>query len=413
MKIERFRHRRIDAKPVFIGISFMLHAASALVFFSLRGSLPLPSSWSIQFGVLVAVSWMLNFLLIASRNVIIQIVLLSTRILAFILAGFPLGSDIAVETILLIASLIDFSLFAREGLGLLFSLLLLAAAVASQHPVLAWDVKMPAPGRTDVLVLAITGAVVFLLLRAFLLMGKKHRDAQERAGHLEHTVEQLTTANLGFQKYALAVGNASIIEERSRFSREIHDTIGYTLTNLIIMIEACQDLMKQDPESLKRMLVRAGVLAQDGLADTRRALHALRKLGVDDVRGIPAIRKLIDTFQNATGVEVVIEYGNIPWNMNEDVERTLFRFIQEGMINSFKHGKATRIIISLWQDDRHLIIVLQDNGRGSEVIKEGIGISGMRERVERFGGEISSRNISDGFELSARIPVEKTGKEEG
>jgi signal transduction histidine kinase len=315
-----------------------------------------------------------------------------------------------IKFLLLTACLLDFATLSRPKISVPFSLLLLFAAWRAQRPVLVWEIELPAPAPADVVTLMVIGFTVFILIQTALYEQSRYYRTAERNSRLNETADRLTEANLGFQKYALTVGNSSILEERNRFSREVHDTIGYTLTNLIIMIEACQDLMKKNPEGLQHMLLRAGELAQDGLSDTRRALHALRRLGVRELRGIPAMDKLVQTFRNATGVEVAIEYGNIPWNMTETLERTLYRFIQEGMTNAFKHGRATKIYINLWMDERSLIINLRDNGRGSKVIKEGIGISGMRERVEELGGVISAGNVTDGFKLSARIPVERVSQ---
>ena len=64
----------------------------------------------------------------------------------------------------------------------------------------------------------------------------------------------------------------------------------------------------------------------------------------------------------------------------------MFSMIQEGMTNSLRHGKASQVRLMFWQTDSELIVNLYDNGKGSDTIREGIGFSGMRERIARLGG---------------------------
>ncbi len=397
-------------KLVLLALTLSLHVCAVVQYILVEDSLGLPLSWRRQFMVLVGTSWCLNLLFFVFRNRLIQVVLLSVRGMIFILIGLPLGRNIGIELVLLSALLIETTALTSSVVGIIFSLFLLFSAVYFQRPIIAWNASLPRPSFPDVLTMAAVGVMVFVLLQCLRRLLERFKKEESRNRQLFSTVEQLTEANLGFQKYALSVGNTSVLEERNRFSREIHDTIGYTLTNIIIMIEACKDLMKRDQAALAQMLVKAGDLAQYGLGDTRRALHALRRLGTEDVRGLHAFKKLVDTFREATGVEIEMEFGNIPWSLGDDVQRTIYRFLQEGMVNAFKHGKASRISISFWLDARGLSISLRDNGTGSKEIKEGIGIAGMRERIEGLGGELSVQNTQLGFELRAILPFEENGK---
>ncbi|MDY7027225.1 MAG: sensor histidine kinase, partial [Spirochaetota bacterium] len=83
----------------------------------------------------------------------------------------------------------------------------------------------------------------------------------------------------------------------------------------------------------------------------------------------------------------------------------LFRIIQEGLTNSFRHGQADMVRITLWIENRCLFLTILDNGRSTFKIVEGIGISGMRERVEQIGGTISFHNYPDGFKVRTVLPL--------
>jgi signal transduction histidine kinase len=84
----------------------------------------------------------------------------------------------------------------------------------------------------------------------------------------------------------------------------------------------------------------------------------------------------------------------------------IYRLIQQGLTNAFRHGKADSVRVNLWRADTEIRVTIADNGKGSEDVQEGIGLQGMRERLSTVGGRIETRSRPDGFELSAAIPAE-------
>jgi signal transduction histidine kinase len=161
---------------------------------------------------------------------------------------------------------------------------------------------------------------------------------------------------------------------------------------------------KSDPEQQKEVILKAKDQATNGLEETRSALRHLREEKVKRLSGIRAIDELIKAFRDATGISITVEYGNLPSYTNETIDMVLFRLIQEGMTNAFRHGMSTGIRIIFWCDSDKIRLFVHDNGNGATDIVEGIGIAGMRERLERIGGTLSLRNVVDGFELGAEIP---------
>jgi signal transduction histidine kinase len=198
----------------------------------------------------------------------------------------------------------------------------------------------------------------------------------------------------------------SILEERNRVSREIHDTIGHRLTTLMMLIEASQDLVETDSASARKLLQTASEHAQDALWQTRRAVRAMRFVGRFDLSGLRGIKRMVDAFAQATGVEVTTDYGNLSWGFDPPHHGTVVAIIQEGLTNAFRHGKATHIRVMFWLTDKTLRVSLLDNGTGSTVIEEGIGLTGMHERLGLIGGTMETRSMSSGFALSAWIPLE-------
>ena len=106
-------------------------------------------------------------------------------------------------------------------------------------------------------------------------------------------------------------------------------------------------------------------------------------------------------------VSVEVRYGVLPASFGEESEKEVYHFIQEGLINAFRHGKATHIDILMQQIGNEINILISDNGIGSGKIEEGIGMQGMRERLELIHGRLEIRSVAAGFVISAWVPVEK------
>ena len=195
------------------------------------------------------------------------------------------------------------------------------------------------------------------------------------------------------------------MEERNRITREIHDTIGYSLTNVAMMLEAAQDLAKNGPQRLLEKLRAARLQIQQGLENTRRALYLLRDKEETEPIGLPAIQRMVSVFGRASGIQVDVEYGDLPLSSGNEMDGVMFHFIQESLTNAFRHGRASLIQVRFWRQNGEYRIVVRDNGVGAENISEGIGMTGMRERLGKLGGTLTVQNAADGFEIRALIPI--------
>jgi signal transduction histidine kinase len=213
---------------------------------------------------------------------------------------------------------------------------------------------------------------------------------------------------MGFQRYADTIQEKSAAEERNRITREIHDTVGYTLMNIMMMMQDAS-LMAGTVSGIGGLLEQTREQAQAGLNETRRALRLLRATEKRPIQTIEEIKRLVTAFQSSTGVTVATEYGNIPFSLRDDVNEFIFHMLQEGMANALRHGKATKIRVLFWLQEGELIVSLHDNGIGSVQTQEGIGLSGMRERIATLQGQLTAGNQPDGFQVVARIPYAHPG----
>ena len=233
-----------------------------------------------------------------------------------------------------------------------------------------------------------------------------------RIDNLESAVAKLSTANLEYQHYATEAGSASMIEERKRITREIHDVIGYTLTNNIMMMEAAIDMMKHHPERVSNLIETARENAENGLEEIRDALHLLRAHEPPARPGVEVIARLAKVFEIATGIQVRLELGNIPMTLGEEIDGVLGHFVQEALTNSYRHGKATRVKVICWKAERIVYVSIWDNGQGSDNVIEGIGLKGMRERIENVSGLLKINDTNDGFRVSVEIPLQRARLDE-
>ena len=228
-----------------------------------------------------------------------------------------------------------------------------------------------------------------------------------RVQHLDSTIGRLAHANREFQVYAGTVKSESAAEERSRITRELHDTVGYALTNVIVMMDAAKARAREEPEALDSLLDDVRAQSERALDDTRRILHLLRSVEQFERKGIDAIFQLTRAFQDAMGLSVELHVGNLPATLGPRIDSVLFRLVQEGLTNAFRHGNASRVRITMWQAAEEIRVGVWDNGTGlpaDGIVQDGIGMSGMRERFAELGGTIRARNVLDGFQLSGTIP---------
>ncbi len=233
----------------------------------------------------------------------------------------------------------------------------------------------------------------------------------EKMSRLEHSVVELARANATFQEYAVDATEHGAETERLRITRDIHDIVGYTLTNNMMLMEAALETMQENVFSLPAMIETAKDNAEEGLTKVREAMYKLREQETTYPTGLVAITRLARVFEQATGLVIHREFGDVPVSIAYDIDSAVYHLIQESLVNSFRHGRADRADIMLWRDGSVLRVRVEDNGSGSASMSEGIGLSGMKERVKSLGGVLRVSSSSAGFVVEAEIPLEETSNE--
>jgi len=369
-----------------------------------RAAFSLPSGHSQQ------VVWVLGgSLLLALPGAVwgsgIAIAMLVLRAAGVLFLAKALGPATGILTFALIPIVVEcFEIFAWP-FGIPVAAACVGLAVAALAPHTAWGFTLAAPPAREILFIVLyTGLAGFL---AASLRRKREqteaRDAQLR--RLEEAVRRLTDANVEYQSYAASVKEESIDQERKRITREIHDIIGYTMTNLLMIIQAALYRDANDQERVHQLLLKAQSHVNESMQDARRALRRLRDESIRRPAGAKLFLRLTRTFQAMTGVIVRIEFANLPDQLPLTTERAIYRLLQESMTNAFRHGKATEVEVQFWSTGRIIKVVVSDNGSSGNIqITEGIGIQGMRERIEQLGGNVTAGPTVTGFAVHADVP---------
>ena len=198
-----------------------------------------------------------------------------------------------------------------------------------------------------------------------------------------------------------------ITNERKRVAREVHDTIGYTLTGLIVQIEVAGKLVT-NPVAKKR-LESLLEIARKALHDVRREVTALR----EDIRSDSIVSwsqrwvQACDYFSECTGVRVDHHIHESLDSIPGEIGEMFYRIIQEGLTNAYRHGEATKVDVSMtWKETIGMILFrISDNGVGTGKLKAGNGLRGIKERIEMFGGTLAYDSLpGKGFDLGVDLP---------
>ncbi len=200
-----------------------------------------------------------------------------------------------------------------------------------------------------------------------------------------HINEELKLANIQLEHYVEKSEENALIRERNRLAREIHDTVGHSLTAISAGIDACQVLADSDPPRLHSQLNTLSELSRNALVDIRRSVKELRPDSLSRMTFTEAVRDIASNISKITDTTVAVHLsGSRP--MQERLEDTLFRVIQEAITNSVKHGQAMRVDVTLEFRENGVDLLISDNGTGCAHVIEGAGLSGIRERISDFGG---------------------------
>jgi signal transduction histidine kinase len=300
--------------------------------------------------------------------------------------------------VLVIRSCLIYQLPGRLGItGLSFFLFLLT--------LLRWVESFPArPLLQERLRYLLLGySLLFGLSLAFvlLLMNALLSERQSR--------EKLASANEQLRKYALRIEDQATLQERNRIAREIHDSLGHSLTALNLQLETALKLWSADPIKATKFLEQAKRLGSTALQDVRHSVSTMRSDPLQGRSLEEAIASLSQEFQQTTGISPTCSLM-LGRPIPIEVMTAVYRIAQEALTNICKYANATEVKIQLQTSPTQLNLSIQDNGKGFNINQNttGFGLQGMQERTLALGGqfEIDSAPAS-GCRITAKFALPK------
>jgi signal transduction histidine kinase len=279
--------------------------------------------------------------------------------------------------VLVIRSCLIFELPGRLAVtGLSFSLFLFTllgwVARFDARPLLQERLRYLVLGYT--LLFGLSLAFVLLLMNALLT------ERQSR--------EKLAEANEQLRQYALRIENQATLQERTRIARDIHDSLGHSLTALNLQLETALKLWSADPAKATNFLAQAKRLGSTALQDVRHSISALRSDPMQGRSLEEAIASLAEELYRSTNISPTCNIW-LARSISPDLAIVVYRIVQEAITNICKYANASEVKIQLHASQTQLDLVIEDNGEGFKVNQNttGFGLQGMRERTLAQGGQ--------------------------
>jgi PAS domain S-box-containing protein len=230
-------------------------------------------------------------------------------------------------------------------------------------------------------------------------VGIRHADrAPYRLEEIELTQALAHQVMLALQlnEFAEQGQRAAILEERNRMARDIHDTLAQGFTGVIVQLEAAEDAISRGwRKEADDHLRRVGELARRSLSEARRSVHALRPQALQEHNFWDALKGIIKNTTVGTALHTKFEaQGKIP-ELPRSWEENLLHIGQEALTNTLKYAHAQNFRARLSCNGKGVRLELRDDGDGFKVKDrhDGVGLLGMRERVEQMGGTLDIKSL--------------------
>jgi len=227
----------------------------------------------------------------------------------------------------------------------------------------------------------------------------------------ERQKQLIEEQNASLKQYAKQIERLTVIEERNRMARELHDTIGHTFTSVIMGMDAVSYLMKLDPDVALTKLDVLRDVTRKGLDEVRSSIHQIPSKEVDELLSYQ-VKRMSNEFALHTNTEVICELIGEEYEIPRQSKLILIRCLQEALTNAKRHGDARQIVVTVQYEPECLRLEIRDNGIGFDELSLGFGLTAMQERVTAIQGtlQVSSKH-HQGVSIACRIPRRGNGRE--
>jgi signal transduction histidine kinase len=338
------------------------------------GARPLDGS-----GYLLLVLGPLAWLFLRRRPLVVSVVAVGAAA-TYLGLGYPMGPVVASAGLALLSAVARGRRWGAWIVGAIGYAALLGLGEVSGHPV--------AVGRA----VAVAAWLVLLLVVG---EAPRYRAQQFAAARRARAAETRVAASA----------------ERLALARDLHDTIGHSLSMIAVQAGVALHLLDEHPEQARPALTAIRTASKEALEEVRATLSILRE---EDFEGRPApgLGRVGDLVAAARvgGLAVHIEpepLGDSVSRLPDDVDAAAFRVVQEGLTNVARHSAAANATVSIVRSPSSLEVSVVDDGLGADQVVEGGGLRGMRERAAALGGQVDAGPVEGGgFRVAVRFPLD-------
>jgi two-component system NarL family sensor kinase len=223
---------------------------------------------------------------------------------------------------------------------------------------------------------------------------------------LYQDVTERNKAQIAFREISGQLENLQQ-EERRRLARDLHDSTSQELAVLNWNLTRLMNLVGERDEALRTLVQQTKEIAHECSSRIRSVAYLLHPPLLGETGLKVAIPWLAEGFEQRSGIRVTLEMDSELGRYRDEVEIAIFRIVQEGLANVLRHSGSPVVKISLSEKTGWLELTVKDQGKGhGRRTRNGVGISGMHERVEQLGGCLQIDSDEEGTAVKATIPME-------
>jgi signal transduction histidine kinase len=241
----------------------------------------------------------------------------------------------------------------------------------------------------------------------------------DKTGAAEFSREDQETIEMLAAHAAVAIENAqlyersrelSVVEERNRLARDLHDSVVQTLFSISLTAEAASANLALDPQKARGEVENLRDLAREALQEARALVFELRPGALDSEGLVPTLQKHVDVVRRVSHKEISLSTDGYD-RQSSDLEKELFRITQEALSNAVRHADAARIEVDLASGDGRVAVTVTDNGVGfdpsdPQIRTRRLGVTSMEERAEELGGSLSIQSRpGTGTRVRVEVPI--------
>ena len=309
-------------------------------------------------------------------------------------AGNPsaLPADLLSESLVAVSTLvvIGYQILWNEHQVFLYPLLALGMAVGIRR-----HLAMGVVGG-----LAISGGVAAGITSGDLADALLFTVVTYMAGLSAFLIDRLLETTVQLRATREQLARTAVLEERERFSRDLHDLLGHTLSLIVVKAEAVRRFVPTDPDTAAEHARSIEEIGRSALGEVRQAVVGYRETLLADE--LEAARTVLEDAGIRCDVETLADPGTLP----RPVDRLFAWVVREGATNVLRHARARTCRILVETGGGEATLEITDDGTGGEdPLRVGSGLTGLRERAAMLDGVLAAERLPSGFRLGVSVPL--------